>query len=204
MNEILLKYKEALEANNFKVCVYETKEEAAKAFLDDVNVGETVGFGGTITAREMGLPASLLERGSTVYSHWEIPEGSNRAEQLGLSMSSDVYVCSANAITSSGEIVNIDGTGNRLASLLFGHKRVYMMVGVNKLSGSYEEALLRIKNCACPPNTQRLNRNTPCAKLGHCMNCKSPDRICNATLVLNRKPGSQDYIIYLIDESLGF
>jgi len=204
MNEKLLRYKSALEANGFTVKCFATKEEARDAFLSEVGPEESVGFGGSVTTREMGLVDALKSRGNTLYSHWEVPEGSSKPEQLLKAMTSDVYTCSANAVTASGEIINIDGTGNRLAALLYGHKRVYIMVGKNKLSGTAEEAMLRIKNQACPPNAARLNRNTPCAKLGYCTNCDSPDRICSATLTLNRKVGGQEIILFLIDETLGF
>jgi len=203
MTERIEAYRKALEKNHFTVRTFETREEAAKAFLDDVAPEETVGFGGSITTRELGIPEALMARGTVVFSHWE-DTGLSKPEALFKAITSDVYVCSANAITSSGEIVNIDGTGNRLAALCYGHKRVYIIAGVNKLTGSYEEALLRIKNQACPPNTKRLGKKTPCAAVGHCMNCDSPDRICNATLVLNRKPGGQDYIVYLVNEKLGY
>ena len=203
MNERIEICGKALAKNGFKVFPFETKEEAAAAFLADVSKDETVGFGGSVTTRELGLPEALAARGNTIYSHWETPSGDKKSE-LRNAMTSDVYVCSANAITENGEIVNIDGTGNRLAALLFGHKRVYIIAGANKLTGSYEEAILRIKNVACPPNAKRLGRKTPCAAVGHCMNCDSPDRLCNATLVLNRKMGGQDYIIYLINEKLGY
>ncbi len=203
MNERMEAYRRALEKNGFTVRLFETKEEAAAAFLADVAVGETVGFGGSITTRELGLPEALTARGTTIFSHWEKPSGDAKQELMN-AMTSDVYVCSANAVTSSGEIVNIDGTGNRLAALCFGHKRVYIIAGVNKLAGSYEEAFVRIKNEACPPNTKRLNRKTPCATVGHCMNCNSPERICNGTLVLNRKMGGQEYIVYLVNEKLGY
>ena len=203
MNERLEACKKALEKNHFTVRTFETKEEALEAFLADVAVDETVGFGGSITTREVGIPEALMARGTAVYSHWE-NTGLTKPEALFKAMTSDVYVCSANAITSAGEIINIDGTGNRLAALCYGHKRVYIIAGVNKLAGSTEEAMLRIKNVACPMNTQRLKKATPCAAVGHCMNCDSPDRICNGTLILNRKMGGQEYIVYLVNEKLGY
>ena len=204
MDALLNSYKEALEKNRFTVRCFASKEEAAADFLKTVEPGCTVGFGGSVTTRELGLPEALKQNGVTIYSHWEVPEGSDKAEQLFKAMTSDIYVCSANAITKDGKIVNIDGTGNRLAALLFGHKAVFLFVGKNKLSGTYEEAMARIKCDACVPNAKRLNKQTPCALAGKCADCASPDRICNATLILEKNPNSQPIFVYLIDEPLGY
>ena len=116
----------------------------------------------------------------------------------------DVYLCSANAVTEDGRIVNIDGTGNRLAALCWGPGRVVLVVGKNKVTGSLEDALERIKTKACPPNARRLGFQTPCAKLGYCTDCDSPQRICSATLILDRAPYSHPVEVVLVNQELGY
>ncbi|MBQ3107027.1 MAG: lactate utilization protein [Firmicutes bacterium] len=203
MQEKILKTAAALERNGFTVKCFETKEEALKAFLEETDPKDTVGIGGSITAREMGIPEALAARGTTVYQHWDRPEGKSVPECQREAMLADLYVASNNAVTEDGRMINIDGTGNRLSSMLFGHKRLYLMTGFNKIVANYEDGLIRIKNVACPPNAQRLGKKTPCAELGHCMNCDSPARMCNATLILERQITGMPITVYLINEKLG-
>ena len=118
----------------------------------------------------------------------------------------DVYLLSANAIAeNTGEILNIDGTGNRVASSLFGHRKVYLVAGRNKVSPDYDSALWRLRNVVAPKNAQRLGRKTPCAAKGdRCYNCDSPERICNGLVVLYKKMRAMDMEVVLIDQELGY
>lgn len=194
-----------LERNGFTVSYFATKEEAKDALLFDIGQEESIGFGGSVTVDQMGIYESFAVRGNAVYWHWK--EGSDPASKRELQMRAafaDVYISSTNSITEDGRLINIDGTGNRLASMLYGHKRNYIVAGINKISRNYEEAMIRIKNVSSPKNTERLNFDTPCRMLGKCMNCSSSKRICNATLILDRQPNGQKTIIYLINESIGF
>ena len=116
-----------------------------------------------------------------------------------------LYLSSVNGLAETGEIINIDGTGNRVASGLYGHKKVYFIVGRNKLAPDYDAALWRARNIAGPKNAQRLQKKTPCAVKGDkCYDCKSPERICSALVVYWRKPSSMDFEVVLVDEDLGF
>ena len=117
----------------------------------------------------------------------------------------DVFLLSANAVTADGRIVNIDGNGNRVAASIYGPKKVVFVVGRNKLvDGGLDDAVARIKRCACPPNCRRLNKRTPCALTGECADCSSPDRICMVTVVMDRRPRSTDVHVVLVDEELGY
>ena len=107
-------------------------------------------------------------------------------------------------ILPDGRIVNIDGFGNRLAATLYGPKKVYMIVGENKLADTLDAAMDRIKNVSCPRNAKRLNLKTPCAVLGRCTDCSSPDRMCHATLILDRKPNAHPMEILLVAQELGY
>ena len=116
----------------------------------------------------------------------------------------DVYITSANGLTENGEVINIDGAGNRVASTLYGHKRVYFIIGRNKLAPTYDEALWRARNIAAPKNAQRLGKKTPCAVKGdRCYDCKSPDRICRGLVVLWGPSMGVETEIVLVDEDLG-
>lgn len=197
---------DSLKRNGFRVNYFETTEEAKAAILEDISADETIGFAGSVTLDDMKLYEALVVRGSKAYWHWKPTAGENQTKEavLRASANADVFLSGINAITEYGSLVNIDGTGNRLSGMLYGHKKVFIVAGVNKIAGSYEEAMLRIKNVASPANAKRLNRKTPCATLGKCMNCDSEDRICKATLIIDRQPGGVPITLYLINERLGF
>lgn len=186
-----------LERNGFQVSYFDTAEEAC-AYLDQKLDGKTVGHGGSVTLQEMGL-LDRLERHAVVYRHQpqNIPAGAAAAQ---------AYLCSVNGLAETGEIINIDGTGNRVASTMFGHEELYLVVGVNKIAPDYDSALWRARNIAAPLNARRLERKTPCAVKGdRCYNCNSPERICRGLTVLWKKPfGIQRAEVVLIDQKLGY
>lgn len=197
------KAKAALERRGFRVAVFDAKEDAA-AYLNEQIDGVSVGFGGSLTLRELGLYETIPAH-NEFWSHWAPPEGMAPDEVRERAMTADVYLTSVNGLAETGELVNIDGTGNRVAGMLYGHKKVYLVVGRNKLAPTYEEALWRARNIAGPKNAQRLNRKTPCAvKADKCYDCKSPERICNALVVLWRKVSGCDMEVVLVDEDLGY
>lgn len=194
--------KARMEQNGFTVSVFSTGAEAAE-YLDREIDGKTVGIGGSMTLAEMGVADRLIKH-NTLHSHWVT--GENAEEAIRQAMTTEVYLLSANAIAeNTGEILNIDGTGNRVASSLFGHKKIYIVAGKNKISPDYESALFRLRNVVAPKNAQRLKRNTPCAAKGDkCYDCNSPERICNALVVFYKKIRSMDTEVILIDEELGY
>lgn len=181
-----------------KLCADRT--EAKALMLEDIGQA-SVGFGGSVTVDKIGLYEALEERGNPVFWHWK----SDAPDILDKAATTDVYVSSANAITMDGRLVNIDGRGNRVASHAFGHKKVLIALGRNKIvEGGIDEAIARIKNRACGPNACRLGLDTPCAVTFQCSDCRSLQRICAVTTITERPPSSQEYIIYLIGEDLGF
>ena len=196
------KLRTRLEQNGYTVSVFSTAAEAADYLNGEID-GKTVGIGGSMTITQMGLPERLAAH-NTLCSHWHT-EGDS-AEAIRRAMTTDVYLLSANAIAEdTGEILNIDGTGNRVSSSLFGHKKVYFVAGKNKVSENYDRALWRLRNVVAPKNAQRLKRNTPCAvHADHCYDCDCPERICNALVVFYKKIRSMDMEVVLIDEELGY
>ena len=197
------KVKSALEARGFKDSAFPTAAEAAR-YLNGQIDGVSVSFGGSVTLEQMGLFESLGQH-NEVLSHWHVPAGKDPAEIRAKAMTTEVYLTSANGLAETGEIVNIDGTGNRVSGMLFGHKKVYFVVGRNKLAPDYDGALWRARNIAAPKNAQRLGTRTPCAARGdRCYDCKSPQRICRGLVVLWEAMKGCETEVVLVDEELGY
>ena len=195
--------KNTLEKHRFKVCCFDTKEAAAD-YLDAQIDGKTVAFGGSVTLAAMGLKEKLGAH-NTVIWHWFPAEGKSRGETLAEAAHSDIYIASANALAMTGEIVNIDGGCNRITSLVYGHGKVYYVIGRNKITANVQEAMDRARNIASPINAKRLGRKTPCAAEGtKCYDCNSPERICNTMTITWRPSFGVDVEILLVDEDLGF
>lgn len=197
------KVKSALEARGFKVSAFPSAAEAAR-YLNGQIDGVSVSFGGSVTLEQMGLFESLGQH-NEVLSHWHVPAGKDPAEIRAKAMTTEVYLTSANGLAETGEIVNIDGTGNRVSGMLFGHKKVYFVVGRNKLAPDYDGALWRARNIAAPKNAQRLGTKTPCAARGdRCYDCKSPQRICRGLVVLWEAMKGCETEVVFVDEELGY
>ena len=199
----LQKALQSFEKHGFQTAFFETKEEAAN-YLNAAIDGVSVAYGGSMTVAQMGL-LDLLKTHNDVIGHWDIPEGMSKAEVYAKAAVTDVYLTSANGASETGELVNIDGFGNRVSSALFGHKKVYFIVGVNKLEPTLDKAIWRARNIASPKNAQRLGRKTPCAAKGdRCYDCNSPERICNGIVIHARKMSSCEMEIVFVNEPLGF
>ena len=196
--------KDTLLSRGYRVSEFSSKEEAA-AYLADAIENTTVGIGGSVTAREMGL-YELLSQNNRVLWHWMPEEGKTPAALLTEAREAEVYLSSVNALSETGEVVNIDGTGNRVSEIFFGHKRVYLLVGKNKLAPTLEEAVKRARNVAAPLNAKRLNRKTPCAVKGdRCYDCLSPECLCSAIVTLRRRPLSvAEAEVIIINRELGY
>jgi len=191
------KLTENLEQMGCTVRCFDTAEQAAD-YLDGQIDGKSVAFGGSMTLKEMGLYPRLSAHNRVVW-HWE-------GGALADAMATDVYISSVNGLAETGEIINIDGNGNRVASTMYGHPTVYLVAGRNKIAPDYDAALWRARNIAAPKNAQRLGRKTPCAVKGdRCYNCKSPERICKALTVLWGKPSWMARMeVILVDQDLGY
>ena len=192
----------ALRENGFDARWFATAAEAGDALCAELK-GKTVGIGGSVTVEQMGL-GDRLSRENTVFWHWRQPA----AEARKNAMAAEVYLLSANAVSETGALVNIDGTGNRVSALSFGPGEVFVIAGVNKrVEGGEEAAIERIKTQACGKNARRLGLNTPCARLNRCVGeggCASPQRMCNVVQKIERAPGGRAFHVVLIDEALGY
>ena len=198
----------ALERNGFDVMFYPTAEEALAGVMGLVPEGASVGLGGSVTLREMGLVDALEARGVEVANHWKAGrEGASPDEVMAIRrahINSDVFITSTNAVTETGELVNIDGTGQRVAAMIFGPKKVIVVAGVNKITGDLEEGLWRASNVAAPMNARRLHPKTPCAETGECSDCVAPGRICGITTIIHRRPRKTPFTVVLVGEKLGY
>lgn len=181
---------EALRRRGFEAVAVATREEAKALVLKEAENAASVGWGGSETIKEIGAREALERSGKDIRDH---------------ETSMDLFLLSANALTEDGIIVNIDGRGNRVAASIYGPKRVVYVVGRNKIvAGGVLEAIVRAKKYACAPNCRRLEKDTPCAKLGVCADCDSPDRICKVTAVFDRCPTRTSTLVVLVDENLGY
>ena len=192
--------KAKLEENGFTVKVFATAAEASD-YLDSAIDGKTVGMGGSMTLAELHV-FDRLSKHNQVFSHQSTGIDDQRKEAAA----AQVYLLSANAIAAdTGELLNIDGVGNRVSASLYGHEKVYFVAGRNKVSPDFAAAYSRLRNVVAPKNAQRLKRQTPCAeKADKCYNCKSPDRICNALVVHYKCMRGMAMEVVLVDEELGY
>ena len=192
-----------LRNRGFTVTCFENVE-AAVTYLNEQIDQSTVGFGGSVTLEQMGL-YEKLEAHNEVTWHQRMPKDKTSQEVRMKANAAEVYVSSVNGLAESGEIINIDGTGNRVASIFYGHKKVYLVVGQNKIAKDYDSALYRARNVASPLNAKRLGMNTPCAvNADRCYDCNSKDRICRGLSVHWEKPMGSDIEVVLIAENLGY
>ena len=185
------------------VSCFETTSEAVH-YLDSQIHNQIVGFAGSMTLEKMGLYERLSTH-NQVHWHHRIPEGKTSKEVRLEANAAPIYITSANGIAESGEIVNIDANCNRVASIFYGHEKVYFVIGENKIAKDYDSALYRARNVAAPLNAKRLGVKTPCAiKADRCYDCNSPERICRGLSVLWSKPMTGEFEVILVHENLGY
>ena len=194
-----------LEKNGFKAVFFPNLAEARAYILADIDGYESFGFGGSDTTRQLNIIDQLIRQKKVVYDHWVkdlTPEASLEIRRNQARC--DCFFCSANAISLSGEIVNVDGVGNRTSAMAFGPQKVIIVAGINKLTPDLQTALQRVKETAGPMRAKSLSVKTPCAETGICTDCHSPRRICRITTILHRKPMLTDVNVVIINEALGF
>ena len=181
-----------------------TAEEAVKKVSELIADGESVTWGGTMTVRDLGIPAALKSRGTLEVLDRDLVESPEEKQAMYLrAFSTDVYLSSANAISEDGVIVNIDGNGNRVTAITWGPKRVIFVIGLNKVAKTVEDALSRARGTASPINAARFDIKTPCQVDGICHNCNSADSICNYVHFLRNSPRGRHTVV-LVGESLGY
>ena len=180
------------------------KAEALSMAKQFLTPGCFVSFGGSVTLAEIGLLDELKKSDYTLYDRTSVNTPEEKSAMYAKIVTSDYYFMSSNAITLNGELINIDGYGNRVACLITGPKQVIIVAGMNKIVTDVESGIARVRNMAAPPNTVRLGKKTPCAELGRCADCLTPDCIC-CQIVITRKSIIPNRIkVILVGEELGY
>ena len=200
-----LKVVEALKKNMFSAIYCKSGDEASEFIMNNVQKGDRVGFGGSMTIKKLGIQEKVKSLGGQVLDHGDptlSPE--EKMETMRAELLCDVFLCSSNAVTLEGELVNIDGVGNRVAAMSFGPKKVIVVVGVNKICKNEASAFERLEQIAAPMNCKRLNMPNPCTKTGVCSDCKTDTRACRIYSVIKRKPMRTDITVVVIGEDFGF
>ena len=200
--------KTALESNNFDVYLADDKQEACRIVLEDIipklNVG-TISWGGSMTFTDSGLYRQL--RGNPNLEVLDTFDKKIPAEDLmelrRRALLVDLFITGTNAVTETGQLVNLDSLGNRIGALTFGPKWVILMIGRNKIAADLDEAMFRVKNYAAPVNSMRLDKKTPCVKTSYCQECNSTDRICNTWTITEKSHPKGRIKIVLINEDMG-
>lgn len=196
---------EALKENGINGYKVKNKEELKELIESLIESKSTVTVGGSMTLFESGI-IDLLRNGDYNFLDRN-EEGLSRDDIEKIyrdAFFSDYYLTSTNALTEKGELYNVDGNGNRVAAMIFGPKKVIVVVGVNKLVKNLDEAIVRMREIAAPANAIRLNRNTPCAKVGYCCDCKSPDKICREYTVIRSQGDKERFHVIIVEENLGY
>lgn len=203
MDDKVLTTMESLKQNGIGAGFFNTSSEAVEYLLSVIPEDASVGIGGSMTVKSIGIVDRLKERKNKVLFHWldKNPEDVQKTRRNA--MNADVYMASTNALTMDGKLVNTDGIGNRVAGMFFGPQKVYIVCGVNKIVENVDQGLERIKNNAYL-NAQRLGLDTPCTKAKKCVDCRNPQRMCNVTVIINRKPSLTDMEVVIIGENLGY
>jgi hypothetical protein len=197
---------ESLRKNEMEALYFPTAREAQEEVLKRIPPGVTVGIGGSLTLRQMGLLEALEKRGNEIFNHWK--EGLSKEDRQSVAKKqqrADFFVTSTNALTQDGKLVNIDATGNRVTSMICGPGKVIVVTGVNKIVRNSNQGLARIKKVVAPQNCQRRKDPTPCAQDLVCHDCDTPARLCRVTTIIERKPwGVKEFTVILVGEELGY
>lgn len=185
---------------------YAADQEELTGLLDSlIPEHSTVGCGDSVTLEQLGVFDYL--RSSDIVFYDKHKEGLSSAEKRELYLNNfraDIFISGANAVTENGEIINIDGNGSRVAPMLYGPRKVILIVGSNKIAKDVESGLLRARQIAAPLDAKRLAKDTPCVKLGKCIDCKSENRICNDFVMISRQFDPNRIHVIIIDGSYGY
>ena len=196
----------ALKKNGFYAEFFRDRRSAKDWLLKELKGFEVIGVGGSVTIRELGILEELERDGKHVLDHWK--KGLSQEEIVSIRkrhLTCDAFLTSVNALTQDGVLVSMDGIGNRVAAMIFGPKKVFVVVGRNKIVEDVHGAIRRIKDVAAPKNAERFGlKDLPCVKAERCVNCNHPNRICRALVILEKRPMLTDVVVCLVDEELGY
>ena len=194
----------ALKKNNFDARFFPKASEALAEVWKMIPEGSTVGYGGSLTLNQIGFIEEAQKRSVKFLNPFakglSPEEGDKIRRQI---LTADFFLSSSNAITEDGKLYNIDATGNRVGPMIYGPKKVILLCGVNKIVKDIDEAQKKVQEWTAPMNVKRLGYKNPCGQTGECSDCASPERICNAYVILAKKPRRTDILVFIIGEFLG-
>lgn len=195
-----------LKQRHYEAFFCHTAQEAVEKITGMIPEGSSVTWGGSMTIRDMGLTRALHNKeGLDIWDRDLAPDREAAQEIYRSAFYADYYLSSVNAMSEDGEIVNIDGNGNRVAAITFGPKHVILVVGINKVAQNLEAAISRARSLAAPVNMMRFaDLNTPCKHDGTCHDCKSPDSICNYIQIMRNSHPTGRHIVVIVGEELGY
>lgn len=196
---------EALNKNNMNGYSVKDNEELLEKLKELIKDGDKVAFGGSMSIIETGVLDFLRNGNYELLDRYK--EGLTKEEIVDIykgAFTSDCYIASSNAVTENGELYNVDGNGNRVSAMLYGPEKVILICGINKIVKNVDEAIKRNREYAAPINAKRLNKKTPCAKVGYCMDCKSEDRICNEYTLIRRQNNKERMHVIFLNDDLGY
>ena len=181
-----------------------TSKEAVEKALSLMPEGSSITWGGSESIKECGLMDAIKEANYQLIDRTDAKTPEEDRIMYSRQVMADFFLMSSNAITIDGELVNIDGRSNRVSCLCWGPQNVLIIAGMNKLVSDVESGVKRVRNFAAPPNTVRLNRNTPCAQTGKCGDCYSPDCVCSQIVITRRSSIPNRIKVILVGEELGY
>jgi Uncharacterised ACR, YkgG family COG1556. len=195
----------ALEKHNMKGIYVKDEQELIEVLKNLIEEESIVGVGDSVTLLETGVLDFLRDGNYTFLDKYREGITSEEKRQIYIqNFSADTFLCSTNALTEEGELYNIDGNGSRVAPMIYGPKQVIIIAGINKLVRNLEEAERRVRNYVAPIDAKRLDKDTPCTKLGYCVDCKSPNRICNDFVTITRQFVKDRIKVIIVSKSLGY
>lgn len=193
----------ALHKRNMEGYYCSTADEAVEKVLELIPAGDVVSWGGVATVDELGIKERLRHRGQPVIDRDTARTPEERMAMLHQALTCDTFLMSSNAISEDGQLVNIDGMGNRVAAMCYGPRQVVVIAGMNKVLGTLDDAIARARNIAAPANAQRFGLKTPCGLTGQCGDCTSPDCICSYVVVTRNSMVHERIKVILVGEDLG-
>ncbi len=205
INKQVEKVVAGLEKHNMKGYFVNNEEELLQILKELIEEKSVVGIGDSVTLEETGVLEFLRKGNYCFLDKYRQGITSEKKKQIYIqNFSADTFLSGTNALTEEGELYNIDGNGSRIAPIIYGPKQVILVVGINKLVRNLEEAQSRVRNYAAPMDAKRLNKDTPCTKLGHCIDCKSPNRICNDFVTITGQFVKDRIKVIIVGKTLGY
>lgn len=195
---------QSLSSRNINGYFFETFEEAKSRVKEMIPMNASIGIGNSVTLKKMKISDELMDRGNIVYDKTLAKSKEESKDLKRKSLLTDWYITGTNAISLDGHLVNMDHSGNRVAAMLYGPNNVIIIIGINKITKTLDQAIFRVRNVASPKNAKRAGFNPPCIELGKCVDCRSPERVCNNLVIIEGQNDKRRMKVFIINDNEGF